>query len=371
MHPEWSPNEGLPPQLTRHDLAVALRAADATMMPADARAFAVAMDRLLGFAVAFNIPMNAIEETVTEYQTALADLPADLLMLAVDRIRATYRWGNRMPFPSDISGAVRTELDARRGLHRVLSTAKWKMDQREDERQAAIRREAGDRLERDFVARHGMSTAEAQLEWRRRQGLEGPAVTRIEIMDAIKGAMSIYAPGCEPKVVPADPITPRRRSLQTSVQNALRDLAQNIKNDPEVIAQIEAENASETGSETVPKKMAETVCHALPSLCYVSAIVFGLFSHHANAAISVIYMAPPCSAIGRGMTDDGIYRVEETRVDKTQSSNYHRAWYSYPELKLLPRKGRRCHRTTPSAYADPAPPTRFSNPVQEPQSRPP
>lgn len=110
----WTPGNTLPSGLTRHDLVEAKSDYDIALIPVCAKAFGVAMDRLMEFARAFGIPADNVAAAVGFYRQALHALPADLVLAAVDRIIAQWKWGNRMPLPADLQAKVFDDLTARR-----------------------------------------------------------------------------------------------------------------------------------------------------------------------------------------------------------------------------------------------------------------
>jgi len=84
------------------------------LAPASPQAFAVAMDRLLDFAEAFGLKVPKRQQAVEIYREALRVLPEDLLMTAVERTIADWKW-SRLPPPADIRAQVTDEMG-----HRIL-----------------------------------------------------------------------------------------------------------------------------------------------------------------------------------------------------------------------------------------------------------
>jgi hypothetical protein len=67
------------------------------------------MKDLIQFAQAFGIPCQDPETAQAIYLEQLGKLPGDLLTLAISRVKASWTWGNRMPFPAEILNLVRVE----------------------------------------------------------------------------------------------------------------------------------------------------------------------------------------------------------------------------------------------------------------------
>lgn len=72
------------------------------------------MARMAEFTAAFGIPCQAPEVVQGIYREQLGSLPADILKLAVDRVRANWSWGNRMPFPAEVLSYASVELTGRK-----------------------------------------------------------------------------------------------------------------------------------------------------------------------------------------------------------------------------------------------------------------
>lgn len=111
------------------------REAEAALKPATERDFAVAMDRLLEFAALYEIAAVETAKLVAQYRRALADLPADVL---VDAIDATLRgWTYRkLPLPGDIQRHANDEMARRRRLKiraKQAEIASWNRPQPDPE----------------------------------------------------------------------------------------------------------------------------------------------------------------------------------------------------------------------------------------------
>ena len=131
----WSPTEPVPSEGAAR-LPAAIATAREALKPCDARAFAVAMDRLIAWGERFGlVVMDGAPEAreagvrgiVGDYRAALADLPADLLAGAVQTVIATYSVEpnrfRRLPLPGDLRAKVADMLAERRMLVRRLETA--------------------------------------------------------------------------------------------------------------------------------------------------------------------------------------------------------------------------------------------------------
>ena len=89
----------------------------ASLTPASPQAFAVTMDRLIGFAQAFGLPASDLKAALGFYREALGDLPADLLAQAVDATISTHRY-HVLPKPGEIRQHVTEELEHREDMLR-------------------------------------------------------------------------------------------------------------------------------------------------------------------------------------------------------------------------------------------------------------
>lgn len=110
----WRPGEQLPATATRTALQTSRSVYQRWLDPGGREVFAVQMDRLLEFAATFGIPDAKAREALGFYRDALAVLPADLMVLAVQRICSGWKRGNRLPLPAEITETVSEELGRRR-----------------------------------------------------------------------------------------------------------------------------------------------------------------------------------------------------------------------------------------------------------------
>ena len=126
----WNPAEPLP-EGAAEQLPALVAGAEAAIIPADVRAFAVAMDELAQWVERFGvIPLSEneakrtaqIADVVRGYDAALSDLPADLLLAAVRKTIATHRFRN-LPLPADIRAHAEDELAERKARLLRLKTA--------------------------------------------------------------------------------------------------------------------------------------------------------------------------------------------------------------------------------------------------------
>ena len=109
--------------MTRELLAAGLADAQAACAPAGEELALVALGRLFKFARTFGIKMGAVDDATAFYLEALDDLPADLLVKAVDRIVRTYVYGHRLPPPGDLRASIRDELSRRHHARLQIRTA--------------------------------------------------------------------------------------------------------------------------------------------------------------------------------------------------------------------------------------------------------
>jgi hypothetical protein len=79
---------------------------------------------LLTYARAFNVPAADADTAAKAYSLTLASLPADLLVLAVQRTKAGHKWGMRLPLPVEITAQVSGELAERNRLLAKLTIAR-------------------------------------------------------------------------------------------------------------------------------------------------------------------------------------------------------------------------------------------------------
>lgn len=99
--------------MNRSSISKAITCASRSLEPASEREAADAIKLLFAFCHAFGLGNPDPKVQVPFYRNALSGLPADLLRLAVERTTATWKWGNRMPLPRDISEQVAAEMNAR------------------------------------------------------------------------------------------------------------------------------------------------------------------------------------------------------------------------------------------------------------------
>lgn len=99
------------------------------IQPADAKAFAVTLDRLFAFGRAFGISQGDVREAVRFYREALRDFPAWAIEQAIQRMAQEWENGFRLPLPKELRGfipeeywSMRSEIirlnSAIRALHR-------------------------------------------------------------------------------------------------------------------------------------------------------------------------------------------------------------------------------------------------------------
>lgn len=119
----WEPWEStLPAGVNREAVETALQAARARLSPCDPKTFAVLMDGLLKFAETFSIRVPDVASLIEIYRGKVG-LPADLMNLAVERTKADWKWGNRLPLPGELTGMVVEEWGERERDLRKLQGA--------------------------------------------------------------------------------------------------------------------------------------------------------------------------------------------------------------------------------------------------------
>lgn len=94
------------------------------LQPAEPKAYAVIIDKLMEFAQAFGIRgQDHLKQIAKFYREGLSDLPEDLLASAVNRIILTYKWGHRFPTPADIRETIDSELSERQHIQWKINKA--------------------------------------------------------------------------------------------------------------------------------------------------------------------------------------------------------------------------------------------------------
>lgn len=111
------------PALRAKIIPAALRAAKRMLFPADPKLFGVEVAKLEEWAAAFNMPEADWKSAAKFYRETLGRLPGDLLTEAFKSIRATHKWGMRLPLPSEIMAQVQDQLAERRTLITKLEMA--------------------------------------------------------------------------------------------------------------------------------------------------------------------------------------------------------------------------------------------------------
>jgi hypothetical protein len=212
----WDALESVPTDVAAI-LPRALPAAERDLAPADAQAFAVAMDRLLTWVEQFGIialerdglrRREQIRNIVAGYRPALADVPADLLAVAVDRTIAQHRYRN-LPLPGDIRATVEPELRDRKYLLDRLRTADLKAKLAAREEEARFKHRASD-AEKDAVARmmerarcRKMAADETERQYREVDGI-APCNSVREAYAVLKGVPFVHRPPAAPQTEAAE-----------------------------------------------------------------------------------------------------------------------------------------------------------------------
>lgn len=84
------------------------------LRPASSKEFMVAIDDLFKFARAFRLGNVDAESATGFFYEAVADVPIDILRVAVKSLIGNWRWGNRMPLPADLRASVPAEFGERK-----------------------------------------------------------------------------------------------------------------------------------------------------------------------------------------------------------------------------------------------------------------
>lgn len=113
----WQAHEPVPQTATVAALEQSIWGLASLLEPASVEALAIALDKLLTFARAFNVPVSDRVTVAAIYRDALADLPSDLVVEAVTRATRDWTWGNRLPMPGDLRKVIEPELFARTAAH--------------------------------------------------------------------------------------------------------------------------------------------------------------------------------------------------------------------------------------------------------------
>lgn len=126
----WKAGDTLP-HSARAEAEAAIPRLTEALQPAPAKAQAVAIGRLLDWAMDFGLVAVPTDDSgrrewsgrmSKRYREALEDLPADLITRAVEETMLTHRFRN-MPLPADMRAVVAGELMARKGALGSLQVA--------------------------------------------------------------------------------------------------------------------------------------------------------------------------------------------------------------------------------------------------------
>lgn len=127
----WKAHEPVPQSL-RALLPAYLGDLDEVLAPATDKQLAVAVARLLEYAVLFGVKIQDTASTAQIYAETLAVLPAPLLETAIARIKKGHKF-NTLPRPADVLAQVSDEFHSL-GLQR--SRADWALKQAQRQRLA-------------------------------------------------------------------------------------------------------------------------------------------------------------------------------------------------------------------------------------------
>lgn len=105
-------------------LPTAIQTCEQLLVPSPPELLAVEIRKLVDWAKAFNVPHADLKAATEAYREALSTIPPDLLSQAFRDIRATHKWGMRLPLPSEIANQIQDKLTERRLLLGKLQMAK-------------------------------------------------------------------------------------------------------------------------------------------------------------------------------------------------------------------------------------------------------
>lgn len=109
---DWKPHQPVP--LSKVLLEAMQAELERTLYPAGPQEMAIALDKLFRFARTFGISTETTEEATVFYRDALKKYPIDLIIVAVDRVCASWRWGSKLPLPADLTNEVSGDFRRRR-----------------------------------------------------------------------------------------------------------------------------------------------------------------------------------------------------------------------------------------------------------------
>lgn len=123
----WRPFQALPPTVTLAKLEIEIALADDDLRPCGYTSIKTFVGDVIAFARAFDLALGTdVAEIAKTYAAGLADVPDDLLQLAMTRIRRTWRWA-RIPLPADVRAAIETEHSGRRVVKLRLEWARTQL----------------------------------------------------------------------------------------------------------------------------------------------------------------------------------------------------------------------------------------------------
>lgn len=112
------------PRTVASQIPAALRAAQRSLLPCDPKQIGIEVAGIEEWAAAFNMPEADWKAATGFYRESLGHLPADLLTEAFRAVRATHKWGMRLPLPSELLAAVSEQMDERKLLVAKLEIAR-------------------------------------------------------------------------------------------------------------------------------------------------------------------------------------------------------------------------------------------------------
>lgn len=124
---EWKPYSEVP--FTKEQLLREIASLSAALIPAADEEYVTEVVGLIRFANAFGIQCQDPQAVHAAYRELFRTLPADLLKLAMMRLRETWTWRN-MPLPAEILNFVGAELTLRQVALRKARLALKKTNKR-------------------------------------------------------------------------------------------------------------------------------------------------------------------------------------------------------------------------------------------------
>lgn len=127
---EWHPSDPRPPA-PASELLTVISKLERDLIPATKEEYQEIMTRLADLGAGFGIVAPDPARIMKIYRDTLSPMPAELLSIAITRIKLTWKYGNRMPLPAEIRAMVSREWAE---AHRCLNRAKIALQKAQDHR---------------------------------------------------------------------------------------------------------------------------------------------------------------------------------------------------------------------------------------------